>query len=273
MFTVNRAGILLALLSVTGLALAAGLRPDQEAAVERMLAELEPANREAARAQIEQSVAGLSPAVISMLVNNLDSKQAAVRAAQPSAPQKKRQATAEELAYNRAQYEPALRRNWRLQKDFDEFVDAQLKARCPERDKYAVYGIAERHELRELNPEWFRGTDSADINISVYEGSRAPKDGRYDFDFSKARVSFDKQAVANAIATACEDWIREAAAFHDKASAHMKGGQSAAAAKAERSGNARIDAIAKVLLTAIEKESPSPDLALEDALSKPKRIG
>jgi hypothetical protein len=273
MFTVHRAGILLALLSVTGLALAAGLRPDQQAAVERMLAELEPAKREAARAQIEQSVAGLSPAVISMLVNNLDSKQAGGRASQSSIPQKKRQATAEDLAYNRAQYEPALRRNWQLQRDFDEFVDAQLKDRCPDRNKYAVYAIAERYELRELKPEWFRGTDSADINVSIYEGSRAPKDGRYDFNFSKVRVSFDKQAIANAIATACADWSREAAEFHDKSSAHMKAGQSAAVAKAERAGNARIDAIAKALLSVIETESPSPDMALENALSKPKPVG
>lgn len=271
MLTFHRLCILMALLTPAGLALAADLRPDQQAAVEKMLAELEPSKREAARAQIEQSVASLSPAVIVMLVNNLDAKQAA--APEPMSPPKKRNATAEELAYNRAQYEPALRRNWQLQKDFDQFVDSQLAAHCPDRDKYAVYDIGERYELRELKPDWFRGTDSADINVSVYERARAPKDGRYDFNFSKARVSFNKQTVANAIATACADWSREAAAFHEKASAHMKAGQSAAAAKAERAGNGRIEALAKTLQAVIEAESPSPDLALDDALRKPKPVG
>lgn len=278
MFTAYRLSILAALLTIAGLAnsgltMAAELRPDQRAAVEKMLARMEPAKREAARAHLEQSVAGMSPALITLMVNNLDAKPAAARSAPASPPPKKRQATAEDLAYNRAQYEPAIRRNWRLQREFNELLDAQFAAHCPGRDKYAVYDIGVRYELRELGSDWFRGTDNADIDVSIYEGGNAPKDGRYDFDFSNARVSFNKQKVTSAVATACADWSREAAAFHEKASAFMKAGQNAAAAQAERAGNARIEPIAKALQAVIEAESPSPDLALHDALANPKPVG
>jgi hypothetical protein len=206
------------------------------------------------------------------MMNNLDAKPAAVQNAPAPVP-KKRQATAEELAHNRAQYEPAIRRHWRLQREFNDLLDAQFAAHCPDRHKYAVYDVAVRFELRQLAFDGFRGTDNADIDVSIYEAGNAPKDGRYEFDFSKTRMSFNKQRVASAVANACAEWSREAAAFHEKASAYLKAGQHAAAAKAEGAGNVRVDAMAKTLRAVLEAESPSSDMALHEALANPKPVG
>lgn len=263
-----------AALVYAGAGFAADLRPDQRAAVEKILAGVDPSMREAMRPQIEQSVAILSPEQVAKLIGNVD-KNAARAAAPKEAPRPKRsarKASAEDLAYNRAQYEPAIRRNWQSQKAFDDFVDAELKAKCPDRDKYAVFGPAERYELRPLSPEWPHASWNADTDVQVLGSSRVPQDGRYDFDFSKVRTDFDKRAVASAIANACAEWSKQAAAFQQKASTHMKSNQSSAAFKLERSASAKVDRIEDRLEAVLNMQAPSANHALLEALRSAKRV-
>lgn len=130
-------------------------------------------------------------------------------------------ATPEDLEYNRKQYEPVVRQHWAAKKSFDEFVNAELTAKCPDKDQYAVFRSAERYELMPLNPQWHRAATSADLEVQVVGAAYAPQDGRYDFDFSKVKMTFDKQAVTAAVTKACAAWVKEAATFKEQASALM----------------------------------------------------
>jgi hypothetical protein len=268
--------LLLASLALTQFAYAGELRPDQKAAVEKILATVDPSMREMVRPQIEQSIAYMNPQQVAMFVDGA-AKQAASNNAAKQAPVKetpKREATPEDLAYNRAQYEPAMLKHWQAKKSFDDFVDAELKAKCPNRDKYAVYREAERYELMELNPDWQRASWNADAEAQVIGSTYAPKDGRYKFDFSKVRMSFNKDTVSSAIAKACADWTKEAAAFKEKASALMNSGQSDAAHRFEGTASAKVGAIENALKAVLDAEGPAGNLnsAMMDALQNPQPV-
>lgn len=247
------------------------LRADQIAAIEKILATVDPSMREMVRPQIEQAIRYLGPEQVAMFVAGATGANEPTEPA--PAPEPEREATPEELAYNRKQYEPAIRKHWEARKTFDDFVDAQLKAKCPNPDKYAVYREAERYELMPLTPTWPRASDNADIDVHVAATAYVPKDGAYDFDFSKVRMTFDKNAVANAIEKACADWTKVAAAFKEKAAALMNSGQSEAAFRFEQGAGAKVAPIEEALNRVLEAESPAANFnsAMTTALQNPKR--
>lgn len=248
------------------------LRPDQQAALDKIMATVDPSMREMVRPQIEQSIRYLNPEQVAMFVA---AAAASGSRQQESAPEpEEREATPEDLAYNRAQYEPAMRKHWQARKAFDDFVDAELEAKCPNRDKYAVYREAERYEMMPLSPQWQRASNNADLDVQVVGSAYAPKDGRYDFDFSKVKMTFNKDAVAKAIAKACADWTKEAAAFKQQAGALMSSDQSEAAFQLEQSAGAKVQPIADALTKALEAESPAGNYnsAMTSALQNPKPV-
>jgi hypothetical protein len=254
---------------------AAELRPDQKAAVEKILATMDASTREMVRPSIEQSIMSLTPEQVTMFVSaatqgasNQNEQQA------PMEEESQRQASAEDLAYNRAQYEPALRKHWQAKKAFDTFVDGELAAKCPKPGQYAVYREAERYDLMELSPTWQRAPDNQDAEARIVGGSYAPKDGRYDFDFSKVRMTFDKQAVSAAIAKACADWTKEAVAFKEKATGLMNSGQSQAALDLQGAASRKVSALSATLQSVLEAEGPAGNYNAEmmNALQNPKRV-
>jgi hypothetical protein len=252
------------------------LRADQKAAIEKVLATVDPSMREMIRPQIEQSIVYLTPQQVAMFVSSATGEGASSSTPEQAPAQEapKGQATPEDLAYNSAQYEPAIRKHWHGRKSFDDFVEAELKAKCPSRGKYAVYREAERYELLELNPNWQRASWSADGEVQVWGSTYVPQDGRYDFDFSKVRMTFDKESVVSAITKACADWAKEAAAFHEEALALMNSGQSGAAHNLESTASSRAASIQASLETVLDAEGPAGNFnsALMDALQNPKPV-
>lgn len=275
MFNRIVARIVLASVALITCAFAAELRPDQKAAVDKILATMDASTREMVRPSIEQSIQYLTPEQVTMFVSAA-TKGASDQNDQPAAAaqEPQTQATPEDLAYNRAQYEPALRKHWEAKKAFDTFVDAELAAKCPKPGQYAVYREAERYDLMELSPTWQRAPDNQSAEATIVGDTYAPKDGRYKFDFSKVRMTFNKDAVSNAIAKACADWTKEAVAFKEKAQALMNSGQSQAALDLEGAASKKVSAINATLQAVLEAEGPAGSYNAEmmNALQNPKRL-
>ncbi len=252
---------------------AADLRPDQKEALEKVMAAIDPSMREMVRPQMEQTVSMMNSEQLKLFVASA-TKGASTTQEAPAEEEPERQATPEDLAYNRAQYEPVMRKHWAAKKAFDEFVDAEMQAKCPNPDKYAVYREAERYELMGLSPNWQRAGTNAETEVQVLGGTYVPKDGRYKFDFSKVRMTFDKGAVSNAITKACADWTNEAAAFKPKAAALMNSGQSEAAHRFQGTASAKVNQINQTLEAALNAEGPagSYNAAMMDALQNPKQV-
>lgn len=253
-------------LIIAGPAFAAELRPDQEHAVEKMLAQMEPSMREPFRAQIEQSVAMLNEEQVAALVASMESDGGGEGETETYEEEEAPVLSPEDYAYNRKQFEPAIRKSWAAQKAFDDHVDAALAAKCPGRDRYAVFGSGARYEIRQLSPNWPRASVSADTDVTVLAGSYAPQDGRYDFDFSDVRTSYDAAAVDAAIAKACADWTSVAAEFHARASAQFKANDLDGAYKTEQQYAPKVTPIETELEAVLNREAPAANYAIFTAL-------
>lgn len=258
-------------LMIAGPSFAADLRPDQKEAVEKMLAQMEPSTREPFRAQIEQSVAMLTREQVAALVASMESGggEGEAESYEEEAPTV---LSPEDYAYNRKQFEPAIRKSWAAQKAFDDHVAAALAAKCPGRDRYAVYGSAVRYEVRQLAPNWPRASVSADTDVTVLAGSYAPQDGRYDFDFSEVRTTYDAAAVDTAIAKACADWTNVAAEFHAKASVQFKANDLDGAYKTEQQYGPKVAPIETELEAVLNREAPAANYAIFTALQNGTRV-
>lgn len=267
-----RSALVAAFILATPCAGAADLRPDQKAAVEKVLATIDPAARQMVRPQIEQTISMLGPEQVAMFVASATAGQSEQQA--PAEEESASQASPEDLAHNRAQYEPILRKHWQAKKSFDDFVDAELAAKCPKPDKYAVFREAERYELMGLSPNWMRATKDMETEVQLMGGTYVPQDGRYNFDFSKVRMTFDKDAVSSAIVKACADWTKEAVAFKEKAAVLMNSNQSEAAFKLQNTASSKVSPIDSTLEAAIDAQSPASksNMAMMDALMNPKRV-
>lgn len=179
------------------------LRPDQQRAIELALRDVDPAMRAAARQQLAASFALMSEAQIAMVVAQM--QENAVDAAAEPAPilVADTAATPEDLAYNRAQFEPVIRKHHAAQKKFDEFANAKFDAYCPGRDQYARFGSGWRYEQGQFTTPSALATWNVETNVQVAAEAYAPQDGRYKFDFSKVRMAFDEKAVDAAIKDIC----------------------------------------------------------------------
>lgn len=251
---------------------AAELRPDQLAAVEAMLQQMEPQIRPMFRAQLEASVAMMTPDQIKQFMAGLANNNGGANEPEPE-PEPASVATPEDIEYNRKQYEPVARKHWEAKKAFDTYVDSQLAAKCPAQGSYAVYRSAERYEMMPVSANWHRAATNADLEVQVIGGAYIPQDGRYDFDFSKVRMTFDKQAVSAAIEKACSEWTKQAVEFKKKAGELMHAGKSSEALAYENSANSKVSAINEELTQAIDALSPASrgNEDMMNALMNPKR--
>ncbi|GGB86362.1 hypothetical protein GCM10011352_10330 [Marinobacterium zhoushanense] len=181
-------------------------------------------------------------------------------------------ATEEDLAYNRAQYEAFMRKIWRVRKAFDAHVDTELRERCPGRDEYAVFISAARYELPGLS---HRHTTSDSIEPELlFANGYAPQDQRYQFDFSRLRVSFNKQKVSELINRACADWTVQAVEFKRELDELVKTNQTELAHDTQRARAKQLaDTIVNKLEEALKNEAPSGNDEVMLVLMSPQPAG
>lgn len=110
----------------------------------------------------------------------------------------------EDAAFNKAQYEPVIRKHHAAQKSFDAFFNSRINAYCPSRDQYARFGSAWRYEQGQFVEPSALASWNVETNVIVTDEAYAPQDGRYRFDFSKVRMTFDETKVDAEIKSICE---------------------------------------------------------------------
>lgn len=181
------------------------LRPDQLRAIELVLKTVDPALQPIARQQLEASLAPMSEVQITMMIAQMQANAADIKASpEPApAPETDTVATPEDIAFMKAQYEPLMRKHHAAQVAFDKLVNTKIAALCPASGVYARFGAGWRHEPGQFMVESALGANNVDARVAVFGDVYIPKDGRYAFDLSKVRTTFDRQAVENAIEAAC----------------------------------------------------------------------
>ena len=92
----------------------------------------------------------------------------------------------------------------RRRSQFDKLVNAKVAAYCPASGVYARYGSGWRYEVGQFMMDSALGANNIEARVTIAGEAYMPKDGRYQFDFSKVRTTFDKGAVEAAIKTACD---------------------------------------------------------------------
>ena len=167
-----------------------------------------------------------------------------------------------------------MRRAWEAGKAFDDFVTAQLAEKCPPNDgRFAVFGSAWRYEVYPLDPTWPTVSADVDLEVEIVGGSYAPQDGRYDFDFSDVRLSFDSAAVARGIETACAEYTAIGEAFVAEARADARGVEVPPhGMRIEQSANAKVATVRARLEELLTAQAPGGNYALLTALLNGRRV-
>lgn len=256
----------------------AKLRPDQQKFVEMAIADVDPAYRAVAYEQMAKTVAPMSESMVTMAMakaktNKTEQAQqaAAEKVARDAAP-KDRELTSEDKAYHQAQYEPVIRKHHAVQKKFDAFVNAKVAAYCPGRDTYARFGSGWRYEQGEMMMESSLATWNVDANVQIAGDALAPTNGRYNFDFSKVRMSYDESAVDAAIKSACDQVHVKGKAFLAKVDPLIKKQDWDGAFKAEGSAMAALDVTRQDLKTKLNTLGPGDFSAVQMAMMNGKRV-
>jgi hypothetical protein len=249
------------------------LRPDQERAIEAALKDVEPAMRPMAREQLAKSFGMFSEAQIAMMMAKMEENRKA-EAAKPTKVKEepKRQATPEDLAFNRAQYEPVIRKHHAAQKRFDELANAKLEAYCPGRDEFARFGSGWRYEQGEFMQPSALATWNVETNVQVAGQAYAPQDGRYKFDLSKVRMTFDEKEVDTAIKQACDQVRARGKEFLAKVDPLLAKKDWDGAFMAEGSAQAKLGPIRAELKAKFEKISPGDFSAIQLAMMNGARM-
>lgn len=274
--------VLVAALGLAGGAAAADLKPYQKDALDKIMEEIDPSARDMVRPQMEKTLSTLSEDQVRMMLQAMQGRDADNESADTASADQDdtddasddEDATAspEDLAYNRAQYEPVIRQLWQAQKDFDDFVDAAMATDCPANGTYAVFGSGWRNEVSPLGPEWNRASPDIERDLQIIGGSYAPQDGRYKFDFSKVRMSFDKAKVAAAIKSDCDAYRTIGEAFMAKAKPLAAEEKLDAIQTLVNEAGQKREPIAEDLQAALRAQSPSQDGALYTALLNGQKI-
>lgn len=192
----------------------AGLQPFQEDALAKILSTMDPQMRQAMRPQLEQTLSMLDESQVQMLLASMEADASGTGADEDEFIDEDVPVASEaDLEFNRRQYEPVIRKSWQAQKQFDDFVDAELVNSCPPAEKFAVFGSGWRYEIYPPSVTWTRASNGADLNVQIIGASYAPQDGRYSFDFSEVRYSFDEASVRDAIAGFCKSYEATGEAF------------------------------------------------------------
>lgn len=180
------------------------LRPDQERAIELALKDVEPAMRPMARQQLAVSFGNFNEAQIAMMIAKMNENRAAEAAKPTPVVEVETVSTPQDSAFMRAQYEPVMRKHHAVQKQFDDFANAKMEAYCPTDGKYARYGSAWRYEQAQFVMPVELATWNVESNVTIAREALEPKDGRYQFDFGKVRMSYDEKKVDAEIKRICD---------------------------------------------------------------------
>lgn len=269
-----RTGILAlaVILSFNGALAQTALKPFQQRALDIMLASMEPQMRPIVRAQLEPTLAALNEEQVSMMLAGMTDESAGHDDATFDDDSADTVASEADLAFNRAQYEPAIRNAWAAQKSFDDFVAAQLLASCPKPGAYALWGAGWRYEPMPLSPTWPRASDGADLDVLIIGSAYVPQDGRYRFDFSQVRTGFSQESVRASIQRACAGYKTVGEEFQRRAGADMQDGIPANGLRLEQEANARVATILDALNAELGQQSPAGDGALYMALTSGERL-
>jgi hypothetical protein len=254
---------------------ASALEPYQKEALDTILANFEPEARPVVRAQFEPMLAGMNPAQVKMLMEGMAEAElgaTAVEGEMPDEEMSPAEASPEDLAWNRAQYEPVIRSLWAAQKAFDDFVVAGIAAGCGAQGSYAVWGHAWRYELWPLDPYWPRASDSPELDVGIIGGSYAARDGRYRYDFSQVRTSFDRQTVGAAVESACAQYAALGQKFVADARVRIVNDTLPGGSELEEAANSQAGVIRKRLEDVLQAEAPAANGALYQALLNGERI-
>lgn len=110
----------------------------------------------------------------------------------------------DDRAFMKAQYEPVIRKHHAAQRAFDAFYNMKIAEYCPARDQYTRFGSAWRYEQGQFVQPSALASWNVETNVLVTDEAYAPQEGRYRFDFSKVRMTFDEAKVDAEIKSACE---------------------------------------------------------------------
>ena len=232
------------------------LRPDQERAIEAMLQEVEPAMRPMARQQLAASFANFNEAQIAMMMAKMKENKTAPAKAPKPVVEAETPSTPEDIAFMKAQYEPLMRKHHAAQVEFDKLVNAKVAAYCPASGVYARYGSGWRYEVGQFMMESALGANNIEARVTIAGEAYMPKDGRYKFDFSKVRTTFDKSAVDAAIKSACDKVHATGKAFLAKVDPLIAAKNWDSAFLAEGSANAALEPIRSELQAAYDRIGP-----------------
>lgn len=232
------------------------LRPDQERAIEAMLQDVEPAMRPMARQQLATSFANFSEPQIAMMMSKMKENQVAAAKAPKPVVEAETPSTPEDIAFMKAQYEPVMRKHHAAQVEFDKLVNARVAAYCPASGVYARYGSGWRYEVGQFMMESALGANNIEARVTIAGEAYMPKDGRYKFDFSKVRTTFDKSAVDASIKSACDKVHATGKAFLAKVDPLIAAKNWDSAFLAEGSANAALEPIRRELQAAYGRIGP-----------------
>lgn len=250
-------------------ALAQSLQPFQQEALDKILATVEPELRPMLRTQLQGTLAMLNREQVEMMLESMlaGSEETLVEEPPESAP-----VSEEDLAYNRAQWEPVVRDLWQAGKAFDDFVAAKLAEHCSRDREFAVFGQAWRHEVHPLDPSWPKVSANPDLDVEILGASYAPQDGRYDFDFADVKLDFDRAATEAAIADACAEFVEIGESFLAEARAGVVDDYLPNGMQIEGSANAKAGAVRQRLEAALQAQAPGGNYAVFTALINGRRV-
>lgn len=175
-------------------------------------------------------------------------------------------------AFMKAQYEPVIRKHHAAQKAFDAFYNIKIDAYCPARDAYARFGSAWRYEQGQFVQPSALASWNVETNVTVTDEAYAPQEGRYRFDFSKVRMTFDEAKVDAEIKSACERVHVAGRDFLAKVDPVIAQKDWDNAFKLERGAQGRLNPIRHDLQVAMDKLSPGDSSEIVLALMNGARI-
>jgi hypothetical protein len=108
--------------------------------------------------------------------------------------------------------------------------------------------------------------------VTVAGEAYSPKDGRYTFDFSKVRMTFDEAAVDAAIKTACDKVHAAGKEFLAKVDPLIAAKNWDGAFKAEGSAQSKLEPIRQELQAKFDRLSPGDFTQIQLAMMNGKKI-
>ena len=178
----------------------------------------------------------------------------------------------DDKAFMKAQYEPVIRKHHAAQKAFDAFYNAKIAEYCPARDAYARFGSAWRYEQGQFVEPSALASWNVETNVLVTDEAYAPQEGRYRFDFSKVRMTFDEAKVEAEIKSACERVHAAGRDFLTKVDPVIAQKDWVGAFKLEGWAKGRLNPIRHDLQVAMDKLSPGDTSEIVLALMNGARI-